>query len=386
MRNCSGSMPPSSLIIEFRRKPVATSWSCVAFGQQVAGDLLDDELVVRHVAVERVDRPSRDTSTRTAACPFRSRRSRRSGPRRARCGPSARRSAARRAAARLRGDRRRRAVALAVRLEGGDLLERRRQADEVERQAAQQRVRRGRRRRARVLRAPGGPGRRRRSGLRTQRGVSFTLRHRRPLGRDERPVLLESAPWAIQRRSISICSGLSDLPESAGGIRRSGSSLVMRATSSLSSGFPATIIAAAPRMSPSSFHRSSRKSASRCSPSGPWHGKQLSARIGRTSRVKSISAAGASAQAAFAHARRADHRHDRQKIYASVPPGGHAGNLVPGRHIPGEVVPSIIAEIQGLRYESEWRDRRIFRQSAVNLSLAKARRRKRQIRTTKRLC
>ena len=36
---------------------MATSWSCVAFGQQVAGDLLDDELVVGQVAVERVDDP-----------------------------------------------------------------------------------------------------------------------------------------------------------------------------------------------------------------------------------------------------------------------------------------------------------------------------------------
>ena len=57
MRNCSGSMPPSSLIIELRKKPVATSWSCVAFGQQVAGDLLDEELVVGHVVVEGVDDP-----------------------------------------------------------------------------------------------------------------------------------------------------------------------------------------------------------------------------------------------------------------------------------------------------------------------------------------
>ena len=36
---------------------MATIWSCVAFGQQVAGDLLDDELVVGQVAVEGVDDP-----------------------------------------------------------------------------------------------------------------------------------------------------------------------------------------------------------------------------------------------------------------------------------------------------------------------------------------
>ena len=57
IRNCSGSTPPSSLIIELRRKPVATTWSCVASGQQVAGDLLDDELVVGQVAVEGADDP-----------------------------------------------------------------------------------------------------------------------------------------------------------------------------------------------------------------------------------------------------------------------------------------------------------------------------------------
>ena len=57
MRNCSGSTPPSSLTIEFRRKPVATTWSWVASGQQVAGDLLDDEPVVGQVAVEGVDDP-----------------------------------------------------------------------------------------------------------------------------------------------------------------------------------------------------------------------------------------------------------------------------------------------------------------------------------------
>ena len=57
MRNCSGSMPPSSLIIELRRKPVATIWSCVAFGSRSPANLLDDELVVGQVAVERVDDP-----------------------------------------------------------------------------------------------------------------------------------------------------------------------------------------------------------------------------------------------------------------------------------------------------------------------------------------
>ena len=38
--------------MELRRKPVATRWSSVAFGQQIAGELLDGELVEGQVAVE----------------------------------------------------------------------------------------------------------------------------------------------------------------------------------------------------------------------------------------------------------------------------------------------------------------------------------------------
>ena len=40
-----------------RLKPVAICWSSVRFGQQVAGELLDGELVERQVAVEGVDDP-----------------------------------------------------------------------------------------------------------------------------------------------------------------------------------------------------------------------------------------------------------------------------------------------------------------------------------------
>ena len=40
-----------------RLKPVAMSWSSVGVGEQVAGQLLDRELVERHVAVEGVDHP-----------------------------------------------------------------------------------------------------------------------------------------------------------------------------------------------------------------------------------------------------------------------------------------------------------------------------------------
>ena len=57
MRNCSGSMPPSSLIIEFRKKAGGDELVLRGIGQQIAGDLLDDELVVGQIAVERADDP-----------------------------------------------------------------------------------------------------------------------------------------------------------------------------------------------------------------------------------------------------------------------------------------------------------------------------------------
>jgi len=50
-----GSMPPSSFTIEFRRNPVATIWSCVGCGQLIAGNLLNDNLIVRLFLIERVD-------------------------------------------------------------------------------------------------------------------------------------------------------------------------------------------------------------------------------------------------------------------------------------------------------------------------------------------
>ena len=50
-------MPPSVLPRWLRLKPVAMCWSSVAIGQQVAGELLDGELVEGHVAIEGVDHP-----------------------------------------------------------------------------------------------------------------------------------------------------------------------------------------------------------------------------------------------------------------------------------------------------------------------------------------
>ena len=54
----SASIEPPSLVETLQRlKPVAISWSLVAFGQQIAGELLDGEAVERHVVVEGRDDP-----------------------------------------------------------------------------------------------------------------------------------------------------------------------------------------------------------------------------------------------------------------------------------------------------------------------------------------
>ena len=110
---------------------MATICSCVASGQQVAGELLDQELVVGHVAVERVDHPvaprpllARQVLLVAVAC-------RRSGRRRASAGPLL--AVVRRREQpidQLARTRRRR-----VRDERIDFLRRRRQADQVERKA-----------------------------------------------------------------------------------------------------------------------------------------------------------------------------------------------------------------------------------------------------------
>ena len=77
-------------------------------GQQVAGELLDGELVERHVAVEGVDDPvAIAVRRRGGGSPSRSRRCRRSGPGRASAAPSARRSGARPAGGRPAPHRRR---------------------------------------------------------------------------------------------------------------------------------------------------------------------------------------------------------------------------------------------------------------------------------------
>ena len=107
-------------------------------------------------------------------------------------------------------------------------------------------------------------------------------------GRLERPVpgpggpLLDPAPQA--RRSARASA---DLPLFLGGICWSGSWLSIRAISSLSSGLPGTIARAPLSVSAKApSWVSSRSPALRALSSGPWQAKQLSERIGRTSRAK----------------------------------------------------------------------------------------------------
>src|SRR5262245_37381579 len=92
-----------------------------------------------------------------------------------------------------------------------------------------------------------------------------------------------SAPAAIQVFSRFFCSGVSFLRDAGGGICSFGLVEKMRWTSSLSSALPGsnapTLIAAA--------RWSSRSDALRAALSGPWQAKQLSARMGRISRLYS---------------------------------------------------------------------------------------------------
>ena len=108
------------------------------------------------------------------------------------------------------------------------------------------------------------------------------------------------APCSTQRRSTATWSAVSCLPLFLGGMCSSGSSLSIRTISSLSSGLPGTI--ARPPLSslanaPSFV--SSRRPALRVLSSGPWQAKQLSERIGRTSRAK-LTGRGLASPAEFA--------------------------------------------------------------------------------------
>ena len=81
---------------------------------------------------------------------------------------------------------------------------------------------------------------------------------------------------------------LRGLLAAGGGIISSASCERIRRTTSLASGFPGTIgTLPEPVLARAASRRSSRSFACRATSSGPWHLKQCSLRIGRTSRVKS---------------------------------------------------------------------------------------------------
>ena len=151
-------------------------------GQQIAGQLLDRELIERQVAVVGLDHPIAPPPHVAVAVDPGSRWCRHSGPRRASAPPSARRSAAKPAGDRPRA-RRRRAIG---RPETLDLGGRRRQAGQVERHAAQERRLGGLRRERQAL---GLQARQheRIDGIVERRGF-FYGRNRRTHGRDERPM------------------------------------------------------------------------------------------------------------------------------------------------------------------------------------------------------
>jgi len=119
-------------------------------------------------------------------------------------------------------------------------------------------------------------------GLRTQASF-FTAGGRGRTGGMNDQWFWYSAPSAIHRFSSAFCAPVRLLRLLGGGMSCSGSSASIRATSSLSSGFPGTMAVDCMAMS----RRSSRKSALRAALSGPWQAKQFSERIGRISRLYS---------------------------------------------------------------------------------------------------
>src|SRR5262249_54064495 len=108
------------------------------------------------------------------------------------------------------------------------------------------------------------------------------------------------APSATQRRSTSFCVAVNSLWAYFGGITFAALEKT-RTMISLASGLPGTI---GVRPEPVGFVASSRMSrrrlALRAFLSGPWHRKQVSDMIGRTSRLKPIEPSAARALTALA--------------------------------------------------------------------------------------
>jgi hypothetical protein len=90
-------------------------------------------------------------------------------------------------------------------------------------------------------------------------------------------------------------SEIARFPLSTGGMRSSASSACTRSSTRLASGSPATIAKPDLRAAVAPSNVSRRSFAWRLPASGPWHAKQRSERIGRTSRSKLGIAAGSGA-------------------------------------------------------------------------------------------
>ena len=97
-----------------------------------------------------------------------------------------------------------------------------------------------------------------------------------------------SAPWAIHCLMRSISSALRLFLDSGGGIISFLLVCVIRRTTSLCSMSPGTIGWTPSRAIKASSRTSRRRSALRGPAAGPWQGKQLLAKTGRISRLKSI--------------------------------------------------------------------------------------------------
>ena len=248
--------------------------------QQVAGELLDRELVERHVAVEGVDHPVAPAPHRPVAVALVAVGVGVAGARRA----SGRHALAVARRGEQAIDHLLVGVRRLVREEGIDLRGRRRQAGQVERDAADQRrpVGLGRRRQPFLFEAGQDEGVDADCG--PSRGPS---RRAAAAGRGSKAQCLPHVaalvdPALAASRSAAAPSLRFDF---GGGITLVRPSALMRRISSLSALFRGSttrriLLGVEPQLRLAAFS------------SGPWHWKQLSARIGSTSRLKRTVGAG----------------------------------------------------------------------------------------------
>ena len=99
----------------------------------------------------------------------------------------------------------------------------------------------------------------------------------------------QTAPWSIQRASVSRSRWVSCCFASVGGMRSCGSLWWIRCISRLFAEFPGMMTGFSVRNAPARV--SNRSSPWRAAPSGPWQGKQARDKIGRTSALKSTATA-----------------------------------------------------------------------------------------------